>query len=108
MNSYNIQRVTRAFASGEYRITVHAEAEREADMISVDELEEALGSERLEQLEDYPDDARGASGLFLGFTEEGEPIHAVVGLSSPEVVVVITVYRPDPELWYYWRRRVTR
>lgn len=76
-------------------------------MISLSELREAFGSDQMEQLEDYPKDPRGASGLFLGFTNSGDPIHAVIGVSSPEVVVVITVYRPDPRLWYHWRRRAS-
>ena len=105
MNDDNVLRVIQSFRSGEYRMTVHAEREREADTISVEELEEAFGSNQLEQLEDYPDDPRGASGLFLGFTGVGNPIHAVIGLSSPEVVVVITVYRPDTEIWHSWRMR---
>ena len=108
MGNDPVERVRRAFLSGEYRITEHAETEREADLISAEELVEALTSERLEQLESYPNDARGASGLFLGFTRQGLPIHAVVGLSSSEVVVIVTMYRPDPELWYDWRRRVTQ
>ena len=107
MSEDNVQRVIRSFTSGAYRITSHAEVEREADMISIAELEEAFGLSRLEQVEDYPDDPRGASGLFLGFTQEGRPIHAVIGFSSPDIVIVITVYRPEPKLWYYWRRRVS-
>ncbi len=103
-----VQRVRRAFTFGEYRVTEHAETEREADVISSEELLEAFGSERLEQLESYPYDARGASGLFLGFTRRGLPVHAVIGLSNAEVVIVITMYRPDPELWYDWRRRVSQ
>ncbi len=108
MSDAVIQRVSFAFLSGEYRITAHAEIEREADVISTEELEQALGSEQVEQLESYPDDPRGASGLFLGFTGEGQPIHAVIGLTSPETVVVITMYRPDLELWHHSRRRVSQ
>jgi hypothetical protein len=54
-------------------------------------------------IEDYPDDPRGASFLLLGFTEMGKPIHAVCTLA--DVVVIITLYRPDPARWIEWRRR---
>ena len=101
-----IERVRRAFEIGSYRLTDHAETEREDDTITVQELEHALTSPNLELLEDYPDDPRGASALVLGFTKTGDPVHVVLGLASPEVVVVVTVYRPDALLWYDWRERV--
>ncbi|MBI4338107.1 MAG: DUF4258 domain-containing protein [Chloroflexi bacterium] len=100
------QHVRAAILSGEYRLTAHAEQQREAEAVSMSDLEEALSSERLEILEDYPDDSRGHSTLLLGFTKDGAPLHAVVGLSNPAIVVIITLYRPDPKLWYDWRRRV--
>ena len=106
MNELLAQYAAGCVRGGGYRLTVHAEAERENDAISIAELEYALGSERLELLENYQDDPRGASGLFLGFTDVGQPIHAVVGLSNPNLIVVITVYRPDPELWYNWLGRI--
>ena len=101
-----VQRVRDGIRTQAYRLTDHAEGERDADAISVREIEEAFGSGELELIEQYADDPRGASALFLGFTVEGKPLHAVLGLSSPDVVVFITVYRPREELWYDWRRRV--
>ena len=101
----SIQLVRQADRSGVYRLTDHAERERETDAISVREIEEAFGSENSELLEDYPDDPRGPSALFLGFTGDGSPVHAVVGLSMVDLVVFVTFYRPRVELWYDWRRR---
>ena len=106
MDRASIQSVRLALRNGAYRLTQHAEREREVDAISMREIEEALGSEALELLEDYPDDPRGSSGLFLGFTTDGNPLHAVVGLSSPDHVVLVTIYRPRAALWYDWPRRV--
>lgn len=91
---------------GAYRFTLHAEEERDADSVSIREFEEAFGFQHLELLENYPDDPRGQSALFLGFTRMGDPLHAVIGISNPDIIVVITVYRPQPGLWYDWRRRV--
>lgn len=88
-----------------YRLTSHAEKEREADQITRQEIEEALLSEDCELLEDYPTDPRGHSCLILGFTEASLPIHIVCGYLSEEEFIIITIYRPDPEQWIDWRTR---
>jgi len=83
---------------GRYRLSMHAEQERDADRITIAELEQALSSEQLDLVEDYPEDPRGHSHLVLGFTQSQRPIHAVCGIHEG-VLVIITVYRPDPRLW---------
>ncbi len=91
-----------------YRLTSHAEAERESDKISIAELEEALLSPSCEVIEDYPDDPRGHSCLALGFAENGAAIHVVLGVGPGEdPLVVVTVYRPDQARWENWRTRRT-
>jgi len=97
-----IQNLIRA---GKYRLTSHAEEERDADQITRKEIEEALLSPKLEIIEDYPDDPRGKSCLVLGFTNEGKPIHFVCGLAMADILIIITTYRPDPEQWVDWRKR---
>ncbi|MBI3744387.1 MAG: DUF4258 domain-containing protein [Chloroflexi bacterium] len=72
--------------------------------MSNSEIRQALGSAKIELLEDYPTDPRGHSALFLGFTLLGEPLHAVIGLAS-ETMLFVTVYRPYPAKWYDWRVR---
>ena len=52
-----------------YRLTSHAEDEREDDQITDGEIREALLSEKCEIIEDYPNDPRGHSALILGFTK---------------------------------------
>jgi len=99
-----ITRVREFVKNADYRLTLHAEIEREADRISIAELEDALTYNRCEMIEDYPDDQRGHSFLLLGFTTKGDPIHAVCSIHE-ETLVIITVYRPDPELWINWRVR---
>lgn len=89
----------------QYRLSSHAESEREADQITLQEIEEALLSDTFRVVEDYPDDPRGASCLVLGFTREAKPIHFVCGISLPDVMIVITVYRPNAEEWIDWRER---
>jgi hypothetical protein len=86
---------------------MHAERERQLDMISIGELEEALSG--CDIIEDYPDDPRGASCLVLGFCGD-RPIHAVCTIKvDPEELLLITVYDPSahPEKWMnnYSKRR---
>lgn len=73
--------------SKQYRLSSHAESEREADQIAHQEIVAALLSERCEIVEDYPNDPRGASCLVLGFTSESNPIHLVCGISPSDVMV---------------------
>jgi len=96
--------VRQSVADRRYRLTLHAENERDQDRIRAAEIEEALKSGRAEIIEDYPSDPRGPSFLLLGFTETGDPIHAVCALML-DVLVIITLYRPDPARWPEWRRR---
>lgn len=99
--------IRRLVAEGRYEFSKHAEKEREADMISTTELEEALKSSDI--IENYPDDPRGPSCLVLGFSGQ-RPIHAVCSVKrDPEELLLITVYDPSkrPEYWTdrYKRRR---
>jgi hypothetical protein len=89
----------------QYRLSSHAESEREADQISLQEIEEALLSNSFQVIENYPDDPRGASCLVLGYTRAAKPIHLVCGVSLPDAMIVITVYRPNAEEWIDWRER---
>ncbi|MDH7486232.1 MAG: DUF4258 domain-containing protein [Anaerolineae bacterium] len=91
---------------GQYRLTSHAEREREADQITIREIREALLSSQCEVIENYPDDPRGASCLVLGFTQANLPIHLVCGVARlDEMLIITTVYRPDRDEWIDWRQR---
>ena len=98
-----LEEIRRLVGEGQYRLTLHAENERDHDRILVREIEESLRSPNAEIIEDYPADPRGPSFLMLGFTRAGMPIHAVCALG--EVLLIITLYRPDPSRWTEWRRR---
>ena len=89
--------ITKSVKAGDYRFSSHAERERHADLITIAEFEQA--AESCEVIEDYPTDPRGASCLILGYTTTGDPLHIVCGLSTPEAVIIITIYRPDPGEW---------
>lgn len=92
-------KVKELVTKGRYEFTKHAEREREADEILVEELEEALIN--CEVIEEYPDDPRGASFLVLGFSNN-RPIHTVCSIrTEPEELLLITVYDPSrhPHEW---------
>jgi len=86
-------------------LTVHAERERQADKITISELEAALCI--CEVIEDYPEDPRGHSCLGLGFADT-RPVHAVCAIKDdPRELLLITVYDPSqrPEKWEAGFRR---
>lgn len=94
-------------AKGEVRVSDHGYDELAADHILV---KDAVGGLRDAQVvEEYPEYPKGQCVLVLERDQEGSPIHVVwgipKGISSPAVIV--TAYRPDPDLWTddFLRRR---
>ncbi len=102
-----VPRIKERVKNGNDRLTFHAEIERDADCISIVELEEALMHEECEIVEDYPKDPRGHSFLLLGFTAQRLPIHAVCSIHEDTLVIII-VYKPDSDLWIDWKIRKVR
>jgi Domain of unknown function (DUF4258) len=100
-----VRRLQAKVRERKYRLTSHAEREREADQITVQEIDEAVLSDACELFEDYPTDPRGHSYLILGWRRAGLPVHIVCGHLHEEEFIVITIYRPDPAEWIDWRNR---
>jgi hypothetical protein len=99
-----LERLRALMTVGRYRLTLHAEEERDADEITIDDIEEAYPDAATEIIEDYSDDPRGHFTLVLAFTKAGEPLHAVWSIHE-NIAILITIYRPDPKLWTNWRKR---
>jgi uncharacterized protein DUF4258 len=89
----------------QYRLTSHAEKEREADQIIVQEIDGAVLSNACELVEDFPTDPRGHSCLILRWTRVWLPVHIVCGHLHEEECIVITICRTDPAEWIDWRNR---
>lgn len=98
----NILEIKRQFKLGKFEISWHAEKERYAEDISIDDIRSAIKSGEI--LEDYPQDARGPSCLVLG-SSKGRPIHIVCGYSAKGWIRVITVYLPKVPKWIDKRTR---
>jgi len=89
--------------NNQFRLSQHAEVEKQHDKITYREIDEAF--RKIELIEDYPDDPRGHSCLLLGFTSEDKPLHFVCGDLDKERILLITMYRPKLEEWIDFRKR---
>jgi len=99
----NIEWIKAKVSEGDYEFSAHAEDERQADKIPIEEVEYALLNGEI--LEDYPNDPRGPSCLVLGYAYQGYPIHVVCGRTPREDLRVITVYLPSLPKWLDERTR---
>lgn len=96
--SINITDIIEAINQNRIRITDHADEEAQADQLRYDEI-----------IENYPKDKPYPSCLIYGQTATGEPIHSVWAYNEEKGWgVLITVYRPDPNLWINFRKRKKR
>jgi len=100
-------RIRACFESQAILYTSHARAEMRSEefgQIADQEVDEALSG--CEAIEEYPDDTPYPSVLLLGENESGRPIHAVCAYApDDQVMIIITVYEPDPDRWDDNRRR---
>ena len=85
------------------RYSIHASRRVSEEGISTDELRFALSE--CEVIEDYPTHERGACCLVLGQDGGGQAIHAVCAMPEVDEVLIVTAYRPDPDLWIEFRIR---
>ncbi len=87
-----IEAIREKVASDQYVYTRHADVERQADGLTLAQVEEALLNGEI--LEQYDDTGRGESCLIVGFAGES-PIHVVCGWRGDRIAI-ITVYTPRP------------
>lgn len=93
-----------AIRAGKVRITDHADEEATADRLTLDEIYSSVVDGEI--IEAYPTDRPYPSCLVFGRTPKGDPVHSVWGYNeTTDSVVLITVYRPDPNRWIEWRIR---
>ena len=97
--SKTLRQVQELVGEGEVRISDHGYDEMAEDVIFARDV--VAGADEALVVEDYPGYPKGPCALVLQRDCDNRPIHVVWGIpqgaSSPAVVV--TAYRPDPELW---------
>lgn len=85
------------------KFTDHARIEMAKDGISADEVMKAIENGRV--IEVYVDDSPFPSCLLYGKSDE-KPIHVVCALPQHiNMLIVVTVYAPDPRRWIDFKRR---
>ena len=105
--SKTLENIKALICKSEVRITDHGYDELSLDNLLAREVVE--GASEAVIVEDYPDYPKGSCVLVLQMDKQQQPVHVVWGIpkghSSP--AVLITAYRPDPEIWEddYLRRR---
>jgi len=98
-----LEEITRRIFSGEYEISFHADKERRAEEIEINDIKEAIKNGEI--LEDYPNDPRGPSCLVLGYARDGRAMHIVCALLPTDMIRIITVYIPSLPKWIDPRTR---
>lgn len=78
------------------RVTQHAQQEMIEDGFVLDDVLAAI--ETGEIIENYPEHRRGACCLLNGVTVHARNVHVVCTTTRP-VLIIITVYEPEPPKW---------
>ena len=97
--SSTLDEIRELIRQGLVRISEHGYDELAADRILAREAIEGFSSAIL--VEDYPNYPKGACVLVRETVNDTRHIHVVWGIpkGKTEPAVLITAYRPDPDLW---------
>ena len=90
-------------AAGRFEFSRHAFRRAIERNISEQEIRDA--GAKAEVIENYPDDKYSPSGLLLGFTAAGRPLHFQVSFMKSEFTKIVTIYEPAPTEWIDHRKR---
>ena len=93
-----IEQVQIQLLLGQFDLTRHAQMRVVERNISRSDIEQSGADSVI--IEEYVEDKYSPSCLLLGFTQDRRPLHIQVSLADTDLVRVITVYEPDPQLWH--------
>ncbi len=105
-NISDINDIKEAISTNRVRISDHAdeESESESDQLTFEEINYSVSHGEI--IESHINDKPYPSCLIFGKTSNGNPVHSVWAYNKEsEWAVIITVYRPDPEIWKEWKER---
>jgi len=104
---FTINSIIEAIRKHKVKITEHADEEATNDELTFEEI--FFSVMQGEIIENYSDDKPYPSCLVYGNTFNSQPVHSVWAYNPEnEWVVLITVYRPDKDLWINWKERKKR
>ena len=98
-----VSQIQLELVAGQFEFSRHAFRRVVERNISEQEIREA--GAKAEVIEDYPEDKYSPSGLLLGFTTTGRPLHFQVSYADGAMTKIITIYEPDPLEWVNHRKR---
>ena len=98
-----LESVRDQLVTGAFEFSRHAFRRAVERNISEQEIREA--GMHAEIIENYPEDKYSPSGLLLGFTAAGRPLHFQVSFAETELTKIITIYEPDAREWLDYRTR---
>jgi hypothetical protein len=100
-----LQHIKRQAVDENIRITQHAQQRMAEHDIVLDEVMQAIAQGEI--LENYPEHRRGACCLINGITEAKRALH-VICTTDQSLLIIITVYEPQPPKWVTPTRRSTK
>jgi len=94
-----LRRIQTLVLAGDVRVSDHGYEELSKDAILVEDAVSGITAAVL--VEKYPERFRGPSVLTLQHDANGHPIHVVWAIPADErrPAILVTAYRPDPNLW---------
>jgi hypothetical protein len=107
--SETLRRVQTLVLAGDYLVSSHGIDELDKDGIVIGDV--VTGIATAVAVEDYPERVRGPTVLALQSDAEGRPLHILWAIPAGQrrPAVLVTAYRPDPDLWDdEFRQRATR
>ena len=104
-----LERIRRCFESNAVWYSRHARFEmisEESGRIEDEEVYQAICVG--EVIEEYPNDTPYPRVLIFGRTKKDRPLHILCAYNHQEdLVIIVTVYQPSPQLWIDFKRRKT-
>lgn len=84
---------------GKFFFTEHSLEEIDNDDLNIEDVQEIAVNG--EVIKEYPEDKPFPSTLKLGWVGfwNSYPVHVVSAVSDKQITIIITAYKPNPEIW---------